>query len=228
MFPEALIAVVAVLAAYLFGAINFAIIFTKMVTGNDIRTMGNKNPGASNMGRSVGRFWGILVLILDALKGIIPILIARLWVFNTGTDWDFGILYLMGIVAVLGHVFPIYYNFKGGGGVSTMLAVSLWFVPIEFLISMLGGGFIALLFLRKKGLWLTQWSPIMFITLTPFLTLVSNMTVDIPIWKNISLGGHPWTVTAGVFVLSLMMLGLNLRLVVAKMRDKKWEKYEEV
>ena len=218
----------AVLAAYLFGGVNFAIIFTRMVTGKDIRTMGNKNPGASNMGRVVGRFWGILVLVLDSLKGILPILAARIWIFNTMSPGDYGALYLMGISAVLGHIFPIYYLFKGGGGVSTMLAVSLWFVPLEFLISMIAGGLFALLFLRNRGLWLTQWSPIMFITLTPFVTLAFNLTVDIPIWLNISLGGHPWTVVAGAFVLSLMMLGLNLRLVLAKMTDKHWEKHGEV
>ena len=220
--------VIAITVAYLFGAVNFAIILTRLVTGNDIRTMGNRNPGASNMGRSVGRFWGILVLILDSLKGIIPILIARLTLFKGGSDGDFAVLYLMGIAAVLGHIFPVYYSFKGGGGVSTMLAVSLWFVPLEFLISMLGGGLIALIFLRRRGLWLTQWSPIMFITLTPFVTLAFHLTVDIPVWQNISLGGHPWTVVAGAFVLSLMMLGLNLRLVVAKMTDRPWEKHETV
>lgn len=223
-----LTAIAAVVVAYLSGGVNFAIIFTKIVTGKDIRTMGNKNPGASNMGRMVGKFWGIFILILDSLKVIIPILLARIWLFNGGQDWEYGVLYLMGITGVLGHIFPIYYKFKGGGGVSSMLAVSLWFVPLEFLISMFGGGLLALLFLRKKGLWLTQWSPIMFITLTPFLTLVLNLTVDIPVWKNISLGGHPWTVVAGSFVMSLMMLGLNSRLVFAKLANKHWEKHKEV
>jgi len=221
-------AVLAVTAAYLFGSVNFAIIFTRMIRGEDIRTLGNKNPGASNMGRVVGRGWGILVLILDALKAILVILPARIWLFNQGGALDYGVLYLMGIVAVLGHIFPIWYNFKGGGGVSTMLAVSLWFVPLEFLISLVSGGLLALLVMGKKGNWLTQWSPIFFITLTPFLTTALNFFVDIKLWKNISLGGHPWTVPVGCFALSLMMLGLNYRLVKAKATGSDWEKHKEV
>ncbi|MCK5737510.1 MAG: glycerol-3-phosphate acyltransferase, partial [Spirochaetaceae bacterium] len=221
-------AAAAVTIAYLFGSVNFAIIFTRLVSGEDIRTLGNKNPGASNMGRVVGSGWGILVLILDALKAIIVILPARLWLFNQGTSIDYGVLYLMGIVAVLGHIFPIWYHFKGGGGVSTMLAVSLWFVPLEFTISILSGGLLALTFMRKKGNWLTQWSPIFFITLTPFLTMILNFFVDIPVWKGISLGGHPWTVVIGCFTLSLMMLGLNYRLVKAKATGDNWEKHKTV
>lgn len=221
-------AAAAVTAAYLFGSINFAIIFTRIVRGEDIRTLGNKNPGASNMGRVVGRGWGILVLVLDALKAIIVILPARIWLFNQGGALDYGVLYLMGIIAVLGHIFPIWYKFKGGGGVSTMLAVSLWFVPLELLISLLAGGLLALVFMRQRGNWLTQWSPIFFITLTPFLTLALNLFLSIPIWKRISLGGHPWTVVAGSFALSLMMLGLNYRLVKAKATGKDWEKHEAI
>ncbi len=223
-----LIALIVILAAYLIGGINFAIIFTKLVTGKDIRTMGNKNPGASNMGRTVGRGWGIFVMILDGLKAIIPILFVQRFLFDGQQAFDYGVLYSMGIAAVLGHIFPIWYRFKGGGGVSTMLFVSLWFIPLEILLSVLIGGGLALLFMRNKGLWLTQWSPIFFILLVPFLTLTVNLTMDIPIWKNISLGGHPWTVVTGSFVLSLMMMGLNMRLLVAKVKDKHWEKHSEV
>ena len=218
--------IAAAAAAYLFGSVNFAIILTRMIRGEDIRTLGNKNPGASNMGRTVGRGWGILVLVLDALKAIIIMIPARIWLFNQGTAFDYGALYLMGIAAFLGHIFPLWYNFKGGGGVSTMLAVSLWFVPLEFLMSMLVGGFLALGFMRNKENWLTQWTPIFFITLTPFVNLALSLTVDIQIWKNISLGGHQWTVIVGCFTLSLMMLGLNIRLLKAKATGEHWEKHQ--
>lgn len=223
-----ILAVLVVVTAYLIGGINFAIIFTKLVTGKDIRTMGNKNPGASNMGRMVGRGWGIFVMILDGMKAIVPIILVKLFLFDNQEALDYGVLYAVGIAAVLGHIFPVWYRFKGGGGVSTMLFVSIWFVPIEIALSVLIGGGAALLFKRNKGLWLTQWAPIYFVTLTPFLTLAVNLTVDVPIWANISLGGHPWTVVAGCFVLSLMMMGLNMRLLVAKARDKHWEKHSEV
>lgn len=221
-------AVISAVAAYLFGSVNFAIILSQAVYGKDIRTLGNKNPGASNMGRSIGRGWGILVLVLDSLKAIIVIVPARIWLFNGLAPVDYAILYLIGIAAVLGHIFPLWYGFKGGGGVSTMLAVSLFFVPFEFLISMLVGGFTALILMRNRGNWLTQWSPIFFITLTPFATLALNTAVDIQVWRNLSIGGHPWTVVAGCFALSLMMLGLNIRLVKAKVADREWEKHRSI
>ena len=93
--------------AYLFGSVNFAIILTRLIRGEDIRTLGNKIPGASNIGSSVGRGWGILVLILDALKAIVVMIPTRIWLFNHGTAFDYGALYLMGIAAFLGHIFPI-------------------------------------------------------------------------------------------------------------------------
>jgi glycerol-3-phosphate acyltransferase PlsY len=133
--------VLAVIAAYLFGSLNFAIIITRLVRGEDIRTLGNKNPGASNTGRTVGRGWGMLVLVLDGLKAVIPMAVARIWIFSGGSALDYGALYLMGISAVAGHIFPLWYGFKGGGGVSTMQGVSLWFIPVEYLVTMLVSGF---------------------------------------------------------------------------------------
>ena len=220
--------VLTVIAAYMFGSLNFAIIITRLVRGEDIRTLGNKNPGASNTGRTVGRLWGFVVLVLDALKAVIPMAVAGIWIFNGGTALDDGALYLMGIAAVAGHIFPLWYGFRGGGGVSTMQGVSLWFIPVEYLATMLVSGFLALGFFRHKGLWLTQWTPILFITLTPFVTLVVNRKVDLTIWKGITLGGHSWTVVAGCFVLSLMMMGLNIRLLAAKITGKTWEKHLSV
>jgi glycerol-3-phosphate acyltransferase PlsY len=166
----------------------------------------------------------MLVLVLDGLKAVIPMAVARIWIFSGGSALDYGALYLMGISAVAGHIFPLWYGFKGGGGVSTMQGVSLWFIPVEYLVTMLVSGFLALGLFRHKGLWLTQWTPILFITLTPFVTLVVNLNVNLTIWKGISLGGHPWTVIAGCFALSLMMMGLNIRLLAAKMTGKNWEK----
>jgi glycerol-3-phosphate acyltransferase PlsY len=78
--------VLAVIAAYLFGSLNFAIIITRLVRGEDIRTLGNKNPGASNTGRTVGRGWGMLVLVLDGLKAVIPMAVARIWIFSGGSE----------------------------------------------------------------------------------------------------------------------------------------------
>ena len=223
-----LVSAASIIAAYLLGSLNFAIIISRAVRGEDIRELGNRNPGASNTGRVMGKFWGISVMILDILKAIGPMAVARIAFFDSGSPLDDGVLYMMGIAAVLGHIFPVWYGFKGGGGVSTMTAVSLWFVPVEFLATMLICGFIALAFMRGKGYWLTQWTPIFFVTLTPFVTLIVNRFVHIPIWKGLSIGGHSWAVVAGGFALSLILMGLNMKLLAGLFTGRRgglrWEK----
>ena len=103
---------------YLIGSLNFAIIYSKL-KGDDIRSHGSGNAGATNVLRTYGKAPAALVFILDISKGIIAILLARS-VFG-------GIIYdcSAALGAVLGHNFPIYYKFAGGKGVSTSLAVLL-------------------------------------------------------------------------------------------------------
>ena len=143
-----IISVLSVLAGYIVGSVNFAIPITKLVTGKDIRTMGNHNPGTSNVLRCVGPFWGVLVGFLDGCKGLVPVLLLRLLYFKADAGIDFFILYLAGFAAVLGHCKSVFMKFRGGGGVGTMLGVSLFFVPVEFLLSMLIGGAIVLIFFK--------------------------------------------------------------------------------
>ncbi len=199
----------AISVSYLSGSINYAIIITRLVTGKDIRTLGNFNPGSSNVLRSVGKGWGILVGFLDGFKGMAPLIVARLFLYTTDSPQDFAFLYAMGTAAVLGHCRPVFYGFKGGGGIGTMLGVSLFFVPLEFLFSMLVGGLVSIRFFKRTEHKFTQWTPIMFVILTPFVTLSTTLTMNVPLFLHISIGGHPWTVTAGAFVLSLLLLWLN-------------------
>lgn len=196
-------------AAYLSGSVNYAVIITRAVTGKDIRTMGNFNPGSSNVARTVGKGWGGLVGFLDGLKGLAPLVLARLFLFPAGSDLDLGGLYVMGMAAVIGHCKPVFHGFKGGGGIGTMLGVSLFFVPFEFLFSMLVGGFVAIRFLKRTEHRFAQWTPIMFVTMTPFVTLGTSLLIDLPLFGHISLGGHPWTVIAGAFVMTFLLLWLN-------------------
>ncbi len=198
---------------YLSGSVNYAIIVTRLVAGKDIRKIGNLNPGTSNVVREVGKFWGVLVGFLDALKGVVPVLIARLTVLQGDTSLEFFTLYCIGIVAVLGHRFPLYHGFKGGGGIGTMQGISLFFVPVEYLVSMLIGGSIVLIAVKKVKYRLGRWTPIMFVILCPFITLATTLWVDVPLFAHIAIGGHDWGMVAGVFAMSLTLLALNLRLM---------------
>lgn len=113
--------------SYLIGNVNFAIIISKL-KGNDIRKVGSGNPGTLNMSRTFGLKIGLLVLILDILKGVIPTLIGYLiysgYYFNQ-TTLPISLIakVLCGFFAVLGHVFPALMKFKGGKGIATTIGV---------------------------------------------------------------------------------------------------------
>ena len=107
--------IVLLIIAYLLGSIPWALIIGKLVKGIDIREYGSKNMGATNTLRVLGVKWGILVFVLDALKGAIIVAIMKYNFFNFDyTLFSFVINPLFyGIAAFLGHLFPIYTSFKG-------------------------------------------------------------------------------------------------------------------
>lgn len=116
---NALLPVVAAVAAYLIGSLSFAVIVSSLMGLNDPRTYGSGNPGATNVLRSGSKAAAALTLLLDAVKGLVPVLLVRL----LGPDHGLheGTLALVAIAAFLGHLFPVFFKFKGGKGVATYL-----------------------------------------------------------------------------------------------------------
>ena len=108
---------------YFIAAIPFGLVLSKVFAGKDIREYGSKNIGATNVARVVGKKLGFLTLVLDGLKGAFMIMIARFAFYDSSNLHLF--LSLVGAVAVVGHVYPIYLNYKGGKGVATAIAVLL-------------------------------------------------------------------------------------------------------
>ncbi|MFQ5735776.1 MAG: glycerol-3-phosphate 1-O-acyltransferase PlsY [Thermodesulfobacteriota bacterium] len=106
-------------AAYLLGSIPFGIVVARLFGGGDPRKAGSGNIGATNVGRSVGRAAGVLTLVLDLLKGAVPVLLA------VGFFPDAAFVSLVGLAAFLGHLFPLYLGFRGGKGVATAFGVML-------------------------------------------------------------------------------------------------------
>jgi glycerol-3-phosphate acyltransferase PlsY len=119
-----MVTLISLVIAYLIGSLSCGIVIAKFFGGVDPRTAGSNNPGATNVLRLNGKNQAIMVLTGDILKGIIAIFIAK-----TAGVHGF-VLGLVGVAAVLGHIFPLYFNFKGGKGVATALGVlfglSLW------------------------------------------------------------------------------------------------------
>ena len=129
-----IIFVFAVIGAYLLGSIPFGVIIAK-AHSKDLRSIGSGNIGATNVARALGRKWAYLCFFLDVLKGLIPMLAIIFFARPLSKQADIEqVLYLwlwlvVGIAAILGHIFPLYLQFKGGKGVATSLGVALGLWP---------------------------------------------------------------------------------------------------
>jgi len=113
--------VLAVLAAYLLGSLSFAVIVSRVMGLNDPRTYGSKNPGATNVLRSGSKAAAVVTLLLDAVKGWLPVVLVR-W-FGEPFGLGEGTVAMAGLAAFLGHLWPVFFRFEGGKGVATALGV---------------------------------------------------------------------------------------------------------
>ncbi|HUQ70643.1 MAG TPA: glycerol-3-phosphate 1-O-acyltransferase PlsY [Planctomycetaceae bacterium] len=114
--------------SYLIGSIPFGLLVTRWVAGVDLRTVGSGNIGATNASRAVGKTWGIIVLLFDALKGLLPTTFAPV-VFAVEPTQALHASVLAGVCAILGHTFPVWLRFRGGKGVATALGVAVVLSP---------------------------------------------------------------------------------------------------
>jgi len=113
------------LIAYFIGSISFSVIFSRKFAGFDVREKGSKNAGTTNVLRTVGVKVALLTLVCDILKGVVAVLTAilakQMWTgFNAET-----LKYIAGFMVIVGHTFPIFFEFKGGKGVATAIGVLL-------------------------------------------------------------------------------------------------------
>ena len=132
------------LLAYLSGSISSAILVCKLLTLPDPRIVGSQNPGATNVYRIGGNGAAIATLCGDLLKTALPIYLA-IWL-----DYSLFQVSWVGVCALLGHCFPIYYRFKGGKGVASMFAVLLLIIPRLFLLAVISWIIIAWSFRRSS------------------------------------------------------------------------------
>jgi glycerol-3-phosphate acyltransferase PlsY len=124
-----------IILAYLLGSLPFALWIGKWVRGVDIREVGSKNMGATNVFREIGQMYGVIVLLLDMLKAIAAVQLANIipsntWMGNEITFWKF----MLGGMAVFGHLFPVFAGFRGGKGVASLFGVVLAIQPVIALI----------------------------------------------------------------------------------------------
>ena len=187
-------------ASYLVGAIPFGLLIG-FSRGVDIRTVGSKNIGATNVLRSVGKPWGIATFFLDALKGFLPALVFPIIGNRLGANFlpsdslwqasqSLEIAGLVGgVCAILGHNFPIYLGFKGGKGVATSAGAVLGLAPVAILIGL--------------GLWIITFYSTRYVSLA---SIVGALTAVIAGWVLYRDGGV-------VLPVAMTILGL---LVIAR------------
>ena len=175
--------VLATLAAYLIGSLSFAVIVSRLMGLSDPRSYGSGNPGATNVLRSGNRLAAVLTLVLDALKGFVPVW----WVAQFGAAYGLGegTLALVGLAAFLGHLWPVFFKFAGGKGVATAAGVLMGFNPWLGLAT------------------LTTWAIIAFFF--RYASLASIVAaVFAPFYQLLIWGGDPVALAVGVMGLLLV------------------------
>lgn len=133
---------IVIVLAYLLGSIPTAVWYSRIFHKVDIRQHGSGNAGATNSLRILGKKAGIIVLLIDLLKGILAVSIARIILPENETA-----VLIAGFMAVMGHLFPVFAQFKGGKGVATSLGVVLAVYPLGALVCI--GSFIVVVFLTR-------------------------------------------------------------------------------
>ncbi|MCK4695082.1 MAG: glycerol-3-phosphate acyltransferase [Candidatus Cloacimonetes bacterium] len=185
--------IILAIIAYFIGSISFGYIITKRMTGKDIRNLRVKNAGAFNVFLNVGSLMGILVGLLDCFKTLLIVLVAQAWgldTFHTVVAASFGII---------GHCFPIYYNFYGGKGAGSVVGIFIYFIPIELLISIVPAALIAYI-IHRLGT-----TPVFFILFSPLIAFLFN---------------KPDPVVYAILYVTILTLILNLIIFISK-RDRR-------
>ncbi len=126
-----LFSILSITGSYLIGSIPFGLLFARIFSNVDVRTIGSGNIGATNVLRASGKKAAVLTLLADCFKGLIPVLAVKVLFQN---DW---LMVAAGAAAVLGHNYPLYLRFRGGKGVATSYGVVLAVVPWVGLICLL-------------------------------------------------------------------------------------------
>jgi glycerol-3-phosphate acyltransferase PlsY len=149
MFADSSVFVLLALGGYLIGSLSFAVIVSRVMGLDDPRTYGSQNPGATNVLRSGNKKAAIATLLFDALKGYFPVLLVKLYGPSFGLD-DQAVA-LVAISAFIGHLWPVFFAFKGGKGVATAAGILFGVEPLLGLATM-GTWVIVAFFFRYSSL----------------------------------------------------------------------------
>lgn len=187
-----LASILAAAAAYLLGSISFAIVVSKSLYHQDVRQFGSGNAGMTNILRTYGKKAAALTLAGDFLKGVAAVLISRLIFAAMGVTLFDG-AYIGGLFAILGHLYPVYFGFRGGKGILTSIGIIAVINPLVFLGLLIIG--LPLIFLTK----IVSVGSLAGAVCYPFLTLLVDF------WQ----GGVSWVGFSFSVVIALLVIWMH-------------------
>jgi glycerol-3-phosphate acyltransferase PlsY len=201
-----LVFIALLVAAYLLASIPFGLLISRRVVRLDITKAGSGNIGATNVAREVGLKWGIFTLLVDILKGFIPVTLAH-YLLGSSAEVQEALKGIVGLSALLGHQFSVYNRFRGGKGVATCLGVFLAISPLSCLFS-------GIIFFILVSLW-------RYISLGSILAALT-----MPIW--LSLTGHSIFMILMSLIISLLITLLHRENIRRLMQgnERRWQKRE--
>ncbi len=205
--PEMVLAVVGVAAtSYVLGSLCFAIIFTKLFTGKDIRKLGSGNAGTANVLRSAGFIPGALTGIFDFLKGVLAVYIGY-WLFElVGFDRYTGGCFAT-LFVLIGHLYPVFFRYRGGKGVMTM------------------AGIIVVLNWELSLIIITIYLIVILVTrITSVAALVAFAVLPIVNALLCGFSGQPWLKSSIFFVLISVLIFYTHRENIKRLKDGKEKK----
>jgi glycerol-3-phosphate acyltransferase PlsY len=210
--------VLLILSAYLIGSIPTAVWISKYLYGIDIREYGSGNAGATNTYRVLGSKMGTLVMIIDILKGVVATSLYLLLPYYMQNEWDRTNLMIgLGIAAVIGHIFPIWADFRGGKGVATLFGMVLAIQPIVAIYCV--GVFLLVLYLTR------------FVSLSSMLASVAFAVLILFIFNEKETLYRAFAIAVALMVLlthqkniGRLLRGSESKMPILKYRDKRRNK----
>lgn len=181
----------AVLLAYAIGGIPFGYLVARWVRGIDIREHGSKNIGATNVGRVLGAKWGILVLLLDIVKALLPTWLLPLFLVQDPT-WSGHAAITCGVAAILGHMYPCWLLLRGGKGVASALGVVAYLSPWCTLVAV---G----IFAASFGIW-------RIVSLSSIMAASAFAISHVALFRDDLFSAHGWSLTAFSFAVPLLIV----------------------
>jgi glycerol-3-phosphate acyltransferase PlsY len=204
-----------ILFAYLIGSIPTAVWISRYFFGVDIRDYGSGNAGATNTFRVLGSKWGCIVMSVDVLKGVIATSLYILLPFYMHNEWDrTNLMVGLGLAAVVGHIFPLWADFRGGKGVATLFGMILAIQPVVALYCV--GVFLLCLYLTR------------FVSLSSILASVAFAVLILfifnekePLYRFFSIAVALLVILTHQKNISRLLRGSESKIPILKYRDKK-------